>query len=98
MSRAATSMLMEPDVDALAGALAGIEGADVALDEADARRQVRALAGGEVVEADDALAEAQQLLGEVRADEARRSAYQPGPAAAPNALLRGFVAVHSCSG
>src|SRR5207247_9881197 len=94
---AAERGLVQHDVHAVAGAPARVERADVALDEADAGGQVLALAGGEVVEADYRLAELQELLGEVRADEARRSGHQPGPAAALNALLRGFVAVHFCS-
>src|SRR5207248_8884728 len=60
---AAERRLVQNDVDAGAGALASIERADVALDEADAHRQVLALAGGEVVEADDGLLELEQLLG-----------------------------------
>src|SRR5206468_7220221 len=72
--------------------------ADVALDEADAPRQVLPFAGGEVVEADHRLAEPEQVLGEMRADEARRPGHEPGAALAPNALSRGFVALHVCSG
>jgi len=94
---AAERRLVQHDVDAGAGALAGIDRTDVALDEADSGRQVFALARGEVVEADDRLAEREQPLGEMRADEAGGARDEPGAAAAPNALLRGFVAVHFCS-
>ena len=44
--------------------------------------QVLALAGGEVVQAHHLLLELEQVLGEVRADEAGGARHEPGAAAA----------------
>jgi hypothetical protein len=100
--------LVQHHVDRVARGRAGVERPDVALDEAEApparlahglahERKVLALAGREVVEAHHLLVEPQQLLDEVRADEAGRSGDQPGAPACPNALARFFVGCHVVS-
>src|SRR5207253_734043 len=81
--------LVEHEVDAAAGARAGLGISNVTLVETETSgllarhggerlRDVPLAARGEVVEADDALVEREQMLEEVRADEACAAGQQPG--------------------
>ena len=85
---AAERGLVQHVVDALAGALAVGQAADVALDEAEARPlrrrnealhfiQVALVAGGEVVQPHDFLVQLEQGFEQVAADEAGDAGDQP---------------------
>src|SRR5689334_12805417 len=70
---------MEDDVDALAGALAGVGIADVAFEQIDLGtegRDIVPLAGREVVEDADARAILDKSLNKVRADKAGAASYE----------------------
>src|SRR5438105_4911992 len=84
---------MKDDVDAATSGAAGVAIGNARLDQAVPSPGVRAhglfdflkvgtMAGGEVVQAHDVLAQAQQMLDQVRADEARASRHEPRALAA----------------
>ena len=81
--------LMQHVIDALAGASAVIERADVALDEGEPRPlrrldqrlhfiEIALIAGREIVEPHHALIELEQRLQQIRADKAGDAGDQPG--------------------
>lgn len=79
---------MQHEVHALNGAVAGVQVANIAFHEGEARPllgrdrcadfvQVALVAGGKVVQAGDGLVQLQQGLQQVRADEAGASGHEP---------------------
>ncbi|MCY1526865.1 hypothetical protein D9M68_619090 [compost metagenome] len=93
--------LMQHEVGALHGAAAGFQVADIAFNEGKARPflgrdrtadfvQVALVAGGEIVQAGDGLAQFQQGLQQVRADEAGAAGHQPLAGSRRQFLLDGF--------
>jgi hypothetical protein len=87
---------VKDELDAFDGLSAGRAVADVAFDECEPRRigigqkplelvEIAAVAGGEIIEADDASSGAQQGFGQVRPDEPRNTGDQPraGPFGEP---------------
>ncbi len=102
--------LVEDMIDAFTAGEAGRELADVSLVKREAssgiaralglgraqqRLEVVGRAGVEVVDPDHALTEPEQVLGQVRADEARDAGDQPGPRLGPQLALERLDRAHS---
>jgi hypothetical protein len=73
-------------VDAFTGSAADVEVSNIAFDHPETRQrfaaseyfvQIGAVAGGEVVDADNCLSEGEELVKQVGTDEARYTGYQP---------------------